>query len=54
MEYYNLCLAISKEVGIRNEALMVNNIGSILLNKKIRRDSPIFLNALSLYKNRIF
>ena len=52
MEYYNLCLAISKEVGNKKrEALMLNNIGSILAEQK-QYDAalPYFLNALSLYK----
>lgn len=52
MEYYNLCLAISKEVGNKKrEALMVNNIGSILAEQKNYDDAlPYFLNALNLYK----
>ncbi len=52
MEYYNLCLAISKEVGNKKrEALMLNNIGSILAEqKKYNEALPYFLNALNLYK----
>ena len=52
MEYYNLCLAISKEVGNKKrEALMLNNIGSILAEQQ-QYDAalPYFLNALNLYK----
>jgi len=52
MEYYNLCLAISKEVGNKKrEALMLNNIGSILAEQQQYGAAlPYFLNALNLYK----
>jgi serine phosphatase RsbU (regulator of sigma subunit) len=52
MEYYNLCLDISREVGNKKrEALMLNNIGSIFAEqKKYDEALPYYTNAFSLYK----
>jgi serine phosphatase RsbU (regulator of sigma subunit) len=52
MEYYNLCLDISREVGNKKrEALMLNNIGSIFAEQKQYDEAlPYYTNAFSLYK----
>jgi serine phosphatase RsbU (regulator of sigma subunit) len=52
MEYYTLCMNISKELGNKKrEALMLNNIGSIFAEQnKYDEALPYFTNAFSLYK----
>lgn len=52
MEYYELALNLSKELGNKQrEALMLNNIGSILAEKgKYDEAYPYFTKALDIYK----